>query len=89
MGTTVYIIKNIMNRSILFSCYSCSKSVEFNESFRYLIGGVIVSELASCAVDRRFEAKQAILRRNSKNWLARNRDVSVWSDMSILGLLFQ
>ena len=32
----------------------------------------------------------ATLRRNSKDWLARNQDnVSEWSDMSTRGLLFQ
>ena len=37
-----------------------------------------------------FSAKHAALRRNSKDWLARNQDnVSGWGDMSILGLLFQ
>ena len=37
-----------------------------------------------------FIAKQAALRRKSKNWLARNQNnVSGWSDMSISGLLFQ
>ena len=37
-----------------------------------------------------FSAKHAALRRNSKDWLARNQNnVSVWSDMSTLGLLFQ
>ena len=37
-----------------------------------------------------FTAKHAALRKNSKDWLAWNRDnVSEWSDMSICGLLFQ
>ena len=37
-----------------------------------------------------FSAKHAALRRESKDWLARNKDnVSEWSDMSIRGLLFQ
>ena len=36
-----------------------------------------------------YNAKQAELRRKSKDWLARNPDnVSKWSDMSIRGLLF-
>ena len=35
-------------------------------------------------------AKQATLRRKSKDWLARNQNnVSEWSDMSTHGLLFQ
>ena len=35
-------------------------------------------------------AKHAALRRNSKDWLARNQNnVSEWSDMSTRGLLFQ
>jgi hypothetical protein len=37
-----------------------------------------------------FSAKQASLRRKSKDWLAWNRDnVSEWGDMSIHRLLFQ
>ena len=37
-----------------------------------------------------FSDKQAALRRKSKDWLARNQaNVSEWSDMSTLGLLFQ
>jgi hypothetical protein len=37
-----------------------------------------------------FSAKQAVLKRKSKDWLARNQNnVSEWSDMSIDGLLFQ
>jgi hypothetical protein len=37
-----------------------------------------------------FSAKHAALRRKSKDWLARNQNnVSEWSDMSTLGLLFQ
>ena len=37
-----------------------------------------------------FSAKQASLRRKSKDWLAWNQDnVSEWGDMSIRGLLFQ
>ena len=37
-----------------------------------------------------FSAKNAALRRKSKDWLARNQnDVSEWSDMPIRGLLFQ
>jgi hypothetical protein len=36
-----------------------------------------------------FSAKQSALRRNSKDWLARNQNnVSEWSDMSFRGLLF-
>jgi hypothetical protein len=35
-------------------------------------------------------AKYAALRRKSNDWLARNQNnVSVWSDMSTRGLLFQ
>jgi hypothetical protein len=38
----------------------------------------------------RFSAKHAVLRRKSKNGLARNQNnVSEWSDMSTHGLLFQ
>jgi len=37
-----------------------------------------------------FSAKHASLRRKSKYWLARNQNnVSIWSDMSTRGLLFQ
>ena len=37
-----------------------------------------------------FSAKHAALRRNNKNWLARNQNnVSEWSNMSTRGLLFQ
>jgi hypothetical protein len=37
-----------------------------------------------------FSAKQAALRRKSKDWLARNQNnVSEWSDISTRGLLFQ
>ena len=37
-----------------------------------------------------FSAKQAALRRKSKDWSARNQNnVSEWSDMSTRGLLFQ
>ena len=37
-----------------------------------------------------FSAKQAALRRKSKDWLAQNQNnVSEWSDMSIHRLLFQ
>jgi hypothetical protein len=37
-----------------------------------------------------FSAKHAVLKRKSKDWLARNRNnVSKWNDMSTCGLLFQ
>jgi hypothetical protein len=37
-----------------------------------------------------FSAKHVALRRQSKDWLARNQNnVSEWSDMSIRELLFQ
>ena len=37
-----------------------------------------------------FSAKHAVLRRKSKDWLARyQNNVSEWSDMSTRGLLFQ
>ena len=64
----------------------------------------MVSVLASSAIDRGFElrssqtkdfffwfhAKHAVLRSNSKKWLARNQDnVSVWDDMYIRELLLQ
>ena len=62
----------------------------------------MVSVLTSSAVDRWFEflsgniciccfsAKQAALRGKSKDWLAQyQNNVSVWSDMSILGLFLQ
>ena len=37
-----------------------------------------------------FSAKQAALRRKSKDWLVRNQNnVSEWRDISLCGLLFQ
>jgi hypothetical protein len=37
-----------------------------------------------------FSAKQAALKRKSKDWFARDRDnVAMWGDMSTYGLLFQ
>ena len=72
-----------------------------------MISGVMVSVLASSAIDRGFDrrsgqtkdyeigiccfsAKHAVLRRKSKDWLARKQNnVSEWSDMSTRGLLFQ
>ena len=37
-----------------------------------------------------FSAKQAVLRKKGKDWLARNQNnVSEWSDMSARGLMFQ
>jgi predicted LPLAT superfamily acyltransferase len=43
-------------------------------------------KIGSCC----FSAKNAALRRKSKDWLARNRDnVSEWGDMYTHGLLFQ
>ena len=66
------------------------------------IGGVMVSVLASSAVNRRFDpcsgqtiklvfvAKYTILKSKSKDVLARiQNNVSEWSDMSTRGLLFQ
>ena len=67
------------------------------------IGGVIVSVLASRAVDRGFKsrsgqakrlencfsANHATLRRKSKEWLIQNQDnVFEWGDMSIHGMFF-
>jgi len=43
-------------------------------------------EIGTCC----FSAKQAALRRTSRDWLSRNQNnVSEWSDMSTRGLLFQ
>ena len=36
-----------------------------------------------------FSAKHAALRRKSKDWLARNKNVSEWCDTFTCGLLFQ
>jgi hypothetical protein len=37
-----------------------------------------------------FSTKHVTLRKNNKDWLARNQDnMSEWGDMSIRGLLFQ
>ena len=62
-----------------------------------LICGVMVSMLASrvqakdCKIGIcSFSAKNAALRKKSKDGLARNQDnVSEWGDISIRGLLFQ
>jgi hypothetical protein len=65
------------------------------------IGGIIVSVLVSSAIDRGFEPrlgktkdyKICILASPSSNkeqdWLARQNNVSEWSDMSTRGLLSQ
>ena len=64
------------------------------------IGGVMVSMIVGSSpyrvnIDYRigiscFSAKQAALRRKSKDWLDQNQDnVSEWSDMSISGQLLQ
>ena len=73
---------------------------EFGFIVIYHIGGVMVSVLASSAIDCGFEprsgqtkeykigiccfsAKNAALRRKSKDWMARNQNnVSEWSDIS-------
>ena len=62
-------------------------------------GGVMVSMLASSAVDRGFETIKLVfvtsllsMQHSGEiaDWLARNQDnVSEWDDMSICGLLFQ
>ena len=63
--------------------------------------GVMVTLLASSAVDRAIKArsgqtkdykisKHTALRRKGKDWMALNQEnVSEWCDMSIRGLLFQ
>jgi hypothetical protein len=67
-----------------------------NINKKHRIGGVMVSEPRSgqtkdykigiCC----FSAKNAVLRRKSKDWLARNRNnVSEWSDIFTRELLFQ
>ena len=49
-------------------------------------GHIKVYKIGICC----FSAKHAVLRRKSKDWLARNKDnVSEWGNMSIRGLLFQ
>ena len=65
------------------------------------IGGVMVSILTLSVVDRGFVgsnhrwlilifAKDTALRSRSKGWLVQNQyNVSLWSDMSTRGLLFQ
>jgi hypothetical protein len=70
--------------SAIFQLYHGENKLIFNEMMMsYRIDGVIVSVLASSAVDRGFSAKQAALKRKSKDWLARNQNnVSKWSDMS-------
>jgi hypothetical protein len=53
---------------------------------RKSIVSVMVSVLASSAVDHAFELRSG----KSKNWVARNQNnVSEWSDMSTRELLFQ
>ena len=68
-----------------------------------LVGGAMVSMLASSAVDSGFDprsdqpntrncfsTKHAALRRKSKDYLDQNPDnVSEWSDISTCGVLFQ
>jgi len=50
------------------------------------IGSTKDYKIVTCS----FSAKQAALRRKSKDWLAWNQDnVSEWGDMSIRGMLFQ
>jgi hypothetical protein len=67
-----------------------------NINKKHRIGGVMVSEPRSgqtkdykigiCC----FSAKNAVLRKKSKDWLARNRNnVSEWSDIFTRELLFQ
>ena len=70
---------------------------------RNRIGGVMISVLASSAVDRGFgsskdyeigiccfSATHTALRSKNKDWLVRNQNnVSEWREMSIRGLLFQ
>ena len=75
-------------------------NVQLHENF---IGGIIVSVLASSAVDHGFEFQSGQTKEYeigiccfsakhaaSKDWLARNRNnVSEWSHMSTRGLLYQ
>jgi hypothetical protein len=66
------------------------------------IGGIIVSVLVSSAIDRGFEPRlgktkdydkicilASPLSNKEQDWLARQNNVSEWSDMSTRGLLSQ
>ena len=58
----------------------------YSQFFVNRIGGVMVSVLASRAVDHGFKPRSG----QTKDWLARNQDnVSEWDDMPIRRLLFQ
>jgi len=90
-------------REHVFNCNNCKhKYFEKNQlrkeslnidGHHHTIGGVFVSVLASCAVDRGFEKRSGYskaLRRKSKDWSARNQNnVSGWNNISIRGLLLQ
>jgi hypothetical protein len=59
-------------------CQTCLMCVRSGQTKDYQIG--------ICC----FSAKHAALRRNSTDWLVRNKaNMSEWGDMSIRGLLFQ
>jgi hypothetical protein len=59
---------------------------DVDRGFEPWSGQIIDYEIGICW----FSAKQAALRRKSKDWLARNQNnVFEWRDMSIRGLLFQ
>ena len=101
MTTMLHAVKG----GLLSYCDKVYSGGNINQKHR--IGGVMVTVLASSAVDRVFEprssqtkdyaigiccfsAKHAVLRKKSKDWLARNQNnVSEWSDISTRGLLFQ
>ena len=52
----------------------------------FYVESVILIQTLSCC----FFAKHATLRRKSKDWFALNQNnMSEWSDMSTIGLLFQ
>ena len=105
LSITMTTILHAVKGGLLSYCDKVYSRGDINQKHR--IGGVMVSVLASSALDRGFEpqsgqtkdyklgiccfsAKHAALRRNSKDWLARNQNnVYEWSGMSTRGQLFQ
>jgi hypothetical protein len=80
------------------SCYSCYKhriggvtvsvyiSSAVDRGFEPRPGLTKDNKIGMCC----FSAKHVAIRSKSKDWMARNQNnVSMWSDMSIRGLLFQ
>ena len=105
LSITMTKIVHAVTGGLLSYCDKVYSRGNINQKHR--ISGVMVSVLASNAVDHGFEArsgqtkdynigiccfsaKHAALRRENKDWLARNQNnVSEWSDISTRGLFFQ